>query len=586
MDLGVTSLLGLLGFLVLVPFIIIYLIKPKAVKLSIPSLMFFEKASRHKATKTFLKKLLRNLLFLIQLIVLLVLALSLVGPWLSMKEVVSSKNTVIVLDVSASMQAGDRFEIALSETKKLLGRKNTLVLAGSEPVVALEKVSRGELKSFLSSLEVTDAESNIGDSIILAGELLKDTEGRVVVISDFVHTKGMVPLTAKNVLESKGIPVNFVPVSSEGVNLGIVNVKVEESKATLFVKNYHVMDVNTKLRVNEKEYDLDLEAGSIKPLAVEISKGVTEIEILYEDDLVVDNKAFVSIPSEDEIKVLLVTDKGDRYLEAALESAGNVKVDIVESLVLASVDDDYDVYIFSGVDKEKWLVGTLDNVVEWVENGKALILVGQRDMLELQGYQRVLPVKVGTLQSSGNVEVGLATKFTKNVDFGVVKEHFRAENKAGTVSSVAFVENNTVISMGRKKEGNVVYYGLLDSDFHLSPSYPVFWVGLVQYLAGHPGLEDMNLKAGAKHYLPDGKVLSFNKVGVFKYGNVQYGVNLGNERESDINAKRSEGKVLTGYDLERMKEEVVHQFEFWLVLLGLVFVGFEVWFLKWRGALW
>ena len=67
---------GLLALLILVPLIIIYLRKPKALAKPIPSLMFFSEHKGSVRVSSFLRKFIRNILFLIQLLVLALLAFS------------------------------------------------------------------------------------------------------------------------------------------------------------------------------------------------------------------------------------------------------------------------------------------------------------------------------------------------------------------------------------------------------------------------------------------------------------------------------------------------------------------------------
>jgi len=71
-----TSTTGLFALLALVPFIILYLIRPKTIEKVIPSLMFLMREKKEAKQLAFLKKLLQNLLFIIQIIALIALALS------------------------------------------------------------------------------------------------------------------------------------------------------------------------------------------------------------------------------------------------------------------------------------------------------------------------------------------------------------------------------------------------------------------------------------------------------------------------------------------------------------------------------
>ena len=101
---GIGNMLGLYGFLFLIPFIIIYLFKPKPIDKAIPSLMFFIKEQKQKKVFSFLRSLLTNLLFLLQLLAILALAFSLIEPFITVTEHVKSRHTVLIINSLASRQ--------------------------------------------------------------------------------------------------------------------------------------------------------------------------------------------------------------------------------------------------------------------------------------------------------------------------------------------------------------------------------------------------------------------------------------------------------------------------------------------------
>ena len=128
----ILNLTGLLAFLALIPFIIIYLIKPRPEKLKVPSLMFFLSNTKTTTRDRLLRYLEKDILFLLQLLVLLLLASTLVEPALLVKKDVVSSNIIFVLDASASSKAIEsgktRFEIGRDKIKELATTKNSLIL--------------------------------------------------------------------------------------------------------------------------------------------------------------------------------------------------------------------------------------------------------------------------------------------------------------------------------------------------------------------------------------------------------------------------------------------------------------------------
>src|SRR3989344_8304817 len=110
--------LGLLALLGVAAFVVLYLRRPKPVDKVIPSLMFIMKDNKKSKQYSFFQKLMTNLLFLFQLLSILGLALVAAAPFVKLKYDTTLENTVIIIDVSASMQNKEkgtaRFDTAIA----------------------------------------------------------------------------------------------------------------------------------------------------------------------------------------------------------------------------------------------------------------------------------------------------------------------------------------------------------------------------------------------------------------------------------------------------------------------------------------
>src|SRR3989344_3403464 len=157
---NVGNIAGLWALLALIPLIVLYLIRPRPTTMSIPSLMFFIQSSGSRRLTSFLKQITRGWLFLIQLLLLAAIALTFANPYTTYQYDITSSNTVLVLDVSASSQAIDggrmRFDQEIIQAKRLLGSTNTIILAKDVPYIAMQDASADEAASFLGSLEPKD----------------------------------------------------------------------------------------------------------------------------------------------------------------------------------------------------------------------------------------------------------------------------------------------------------------------------------------------------------------------------------------------------------------------------------------------
>ena len=101
-------LVGLWALTAVAVFIILYFRRPKPQDKIIPSLMFIMQDNKRSKQYSFLQKLMTNLLFLLQLLSILGLALVAAAPFVKLKYDTTLENTVIILDVSASMQAKEK----------------------------------------------------------------------------------------------------------------------------------------------------------------------------------------------------------------------------------------------------------------------------------------------------------------------------------------------------------------------------------------------------------------------------------------------------------------------------------------------
>src|SRR3990172_2115445 len=158
--------LGLYALLSIIPLIIIYLLRPRPLKIKIPSLMFLMDIEKKKRLNVF-RKFLKDPLFLIQLFVLTLVSLAIAEPFIMANEQAGGGSTVIVLDASASMQADGRFEKAVAEANKFLSSKNTVILAENVPVMVMKEAPAGSAADALTKLKAKATTSDLSSAILL-----------------------------------------------------------------------------------------------------------------------------------------------------------------------------------------------------------------------------------------------------------------------------------------------------------------------------------------------------------------------------------------------------------------------------------
>jgi len=594
------SILGLLALLSLLPLILLYLIRPKPQNVEIPSLMFFMKSSGRNKLSSFLKKFIRDWLFLIQLLILLLLAISIAQPYTNYQHDITAKNTVIILDASASMQTKEgsytRFDKARDKAKSLLGAQNTIILAKEVPSIIIKDAQYTEATKYLNKIQPTETPSRIGDAIILAGEALSEKEGGVVVLSDFINTGGQDPNIAKSVLEAKGLIVNFVNVAEKKAsNIGIIDIEADRDETTVYVKNFDDADRIATLKVGNVQKEMSFTPKSAESFTFQTPPGITQMMLVANDDLKADNLAYLSTPETEKTKVALVTNNMSIFLKNALEASGDTTVTIAKPPVIPT--EGYDVYVLHNLDMNEVLPGTFDALYHAVENeGSSLVVHVQKESDKID-YGRLMPLTITSRGNGGFIEIEQLNKFTKNADFGSMTEQFKTDKQDKTFTKMVSLGNDTIIAVGKEGNGKLVYYGILEStsDFKYSPSYPIFWTELTRYLTGQLDLRNLNyltkdtliLDGEQKIKTPTKTVkqatIMLEDSGIYELEDKKIAVNLLNEKESDVNAETALGAKSTEFKLKPVKETRKFELEPILILIAGIILLFEVFYIKMRG---
>ncbi len=588
MTFGFDHLFGLFALLSVIPLIILYLIKPKPVKLSIPSLMFFIAHSKVSKKNKILRYFQNELLFYIQLFTLLLLALAIAQPYLIQKKDISSEHKIFVLDVSASSQVLEngktRFALSQEKIKAFANSdKNTLILAKNMPIVALQDAKKADLLSFIQQLQPSEEETNLGDAIILAGELVKN-KGRVIVFSDFISTKGMTPERAKNTLEGKGIHVDFIStVLGPRSNVGIINLFIDDTLTNIYVKNYDPVPHDVPVLLNNQK----ITSMSIKPGNTEIHsfptvKGVSEVRIDIADDFPPDNKLVLTTPDDPTIRVLYITNNPSKFIQAALGSYDHIKVTLAQPPIIPK--EQYDLYLIQNVNIQTLLPGTFEELAQRVhDHGGSVIVHVQPNSASLD-YKQLELLHITNTTTGGLILTEQSNRFTTGIDFGTLKKTYQGRLAPSTLS-IASAVNSTVLALREYGKGKIFYYGIPeeDSEFKINPDYPVFWVNLLKYLKGQRDLRDINLKTGTTFLDDKNNQLVLDKIGIYNLPGQRIAVNLLSDKESAINPQKPSTDVISHYQLETIQDTYKQEFYWMLLLLAFLLILFETIYLKIRG---
>ncbi len=358
------------AFLAAIPVILLlHSLRYRRRDVQVSTLFLWEQVMREAHGSLGLRRLIQNLPLLLQILLALLLTLALANPALT-KSVKRSKDIVLVLDASASMQTrtpqGTRFDLAKPQALEVvqalpIGRQMAVIAAGRQPQVATFYTDeKALLRQTISQMQVTDAPGNMRAAILLA---LSFTQGRltqeVVVIGDGAYRQ-------LADLELPRSQMRHIRVAGGDDNVGIVRLAFRKVIQTepryevlIAVRNFSAepRDVPLQLTLRRRrllERQLKLEPGEETVIVTDIAgrlKGAAHAEILVDDAFALDNHAYRVIAAQTQTWVLLVG-QSNYFLEQLLTSIPGVQVNVapdVSEAALPQLLEANHLMIFNGI---------------------------------------------------------------------------------------------------------------------------------------------------------------------------------------------------------------------------------------------
>src|SRR5665648_85379 len=618
----------------LIPIILLYLLKPKPIVVRIPSLIFITYIEKKKSRLSArLKKLIRDPILLLQLLVLIFLALAAAAPFYFAQETIGSGHTVLILDVSASMQSGGGFDEMIKKADRYVTRRNTIILAENNALTALEKGSMSNAKNVLSKLKPRATTTDLSSAMLLGRSMITEDNGKIVVISDFVNSGDTDPRDTKSLIESDGIPVDFVKVGGKDIsNIAIVDGNIVRVNGiysyTATIENFYTTSKNVVVNVyhNDKktgQETLTIQGNSQDYLALNnLQGGVTRIEITNKDDLSVDNNAYISIPKNSRRNVLYVSDVKKSPAVSALKVLEDVGISLEQvSSSGFSPSNQYAVVVVGTItpDAGQMKAGSATDesfkkLADYAAAGGSVIIMGSSNLTKVSTYG-VLPVEIKGLLANGTLEASYSP-IIKNINIEAMKVsqyldvtekpkattivYARAEDgdKDKNISASASTRV-PVLTYWSYGGGTIVYMGMNDLTTSMIPEYPLFWMQLIDWLSGVGGYEEYNVKTGSTMPFtssrdvktPSGfdvntKTALFDEVGIYRIGDMDIAANLYDRTESSLvdTTTIQSMDTISGTDTANAElVDVKKLLSDYLLILAILLVCFEVYMLKQRG---
>jgi hypothetical protein len=589
--------LGLVALLAVVPVVVLYLVQPDPRRVDLPTVEFLFEGDQRDAANPLLERLTRNLLLLLQLLVLVGLAVSLAGPYVSVSESQTVEETVIVLDGSASMgvETGDgtRFGAAVAAAREVTTGTNSVVFAGAESRVVLGSGGDADVQATLDELGVVDTTADLGTAISQAASVAGEN-ARLVVFSDFADQDGWPDAVRSARARNLRVELRQFAGGDEG-NVGIVDRSFSGRNVTVAVKNFGESAATRTVALGGRSRSLELGPGDVERVTLTVPAGGGRARLTPGDAFPTDDSAYVAAPSDPTVDVLLLTNDRNRYLVTALSVIDAVDLTVDEPPT--TIEDGYDVVLYSDLNPDRLLRGNVESGRDVIEAGGGVGILAQPTPPETYGDLLLLsPNGTGTNPSIGEVTT---TELTRGIDFPPPETYLRGSARAGT-PLVRTTDGTPLLVTQTRGAGRVLYYGAVvdDDPFRFNYQYPVFWKRAVFYLAGRESLASLNREAGGRLQFanetrvetPDGpvtgRIVPIDSVGFYTVENRRIGVSLYSEAESDVSAPSLADRTTETGVQAREEERRVPRPLTWLVALAalLVVVG-ELALLRRRGDL-
>lgn len=348
---------GWLALLLILPLILLYILKKQHEDMNISSTLLWQQVFRDlQATRPW-QRLRTQLLLILQVLALILFALSLARPISFSGQ--GGISYIAIVDTSARMQAVDvrpsRMEAARTALLDLIRRMKTgdvltIVLADQQPfVLAGPSDDKALLAGYVNEIQPSNGKTDLGSAVQLAQTLLQDQGrdgGQIHVFSDKA-------LSGADSHEE----LFFHVFAGNGENAAVTHVgyNVSDRNITALsrVANYGTgRNVTLELKVdgslhNVKEVSLPAdEEISVYWPDIPASAREVVVSISEEDDLLLDNTGMAAISDEHKVKVLLTTER-NVFLERAVSLRGDIEL-LKANPGEAPESSDFHLYIYDG----------------------------------------------------------------------------------------------------------------------------------------------------------------------------------------------------------------------------------------------
>lgn len=504
----------------------LYFLKLRRQPLEVPSTYLWTRTIEDLHVNSIWQRLRQNILLFLQLLVILLLILALWRPGFRGSDLIGER-FIFLIDTSASMSATDVGPSRLEEAKKKAERLIEQMKSGDVAMLmSSSNVSRVEqpytedrrlLLRKLQGIKPTRRTSDIEESLRYAAALANP--GRSSFEPSDEQAPEAYPATIYIISDGKfqNVPSLFlgklspiyVPVGSDSPkNVGIVEFSADrnieqpdQTQAFARIENYSLddVDVEISLRLNKRLIDaqqVDIPGsddsgpgvGRIAFNLAKLEQGVLQAKLNIKDDLAVDNIAYAAVNPPRAARILMVTEGNEPLLLSLTTSEADKIADLSEvapshlksdEFKQAALSGEYDLIIFDRCQPPVMpqcntvFLGSTPLGKEW-QRGERLIQPLIVDYDEIHPLMQQVEL--------GDVEVYRGFPVTAPAGGRAL-----IDSDGGTLLAIAPRQGYEDAVMGMSfldiEDGKTI----VNTDWIIRRSFPVFILNVVKYLGGSRG---------------------------------------------------------------------------------------------------
>ncbi|MGV8982535.1 vWA domain-containing protein [Clostridium sp.] len=460
-----------LWFLVLIPVLILmYILKQKFEEREISSLYLWHQVLLDTDAAEPFQRFRRNILFFLQLLILLLVIFSLTKPFILWQNK-NFENVVMVIDTTGSMSALSEKDSRLDQAKKsATSTVNSLASGSKMTIISSGKNSRVEVSGStdksatikkIKEIKASNSEGNIDDVNSLVKAICKEYKSyKVIFFTD-------------RAVNLNGVNGEVVDLATKKNNMSldyIAHSQMEKGlKVMVRVTNHGDADNKIELCLYGEDRlvaykDLNIKASETQTVYFDnVPQNNKYIygEISEKDALMEDNSIYSIVKQSNAGRILLCTDE-NVFLEKAITTLKDIE--LFKSASSENITEDFDLYIFDG------------KVPKVLPKKGSILFINPDKSNEF--------FKVSKEVDGGTASVipHAITRYMGNDDFIISK--FSQIETPYWGNPLLKVGEKQVSFVGVKKDQKIGVLGfdLHDTDLPLTTEFPIFINNLISHL--------------------------------------------------------------------------------------------------------